>query len=352
MLRKFSCAFVMLALALGLTQAAELQEKEEPKVEVKKTEVKKDDVKKDDVKKDDKKEAPKDEGMVMQFHDGTSVRLIPLESNLEIITKYGKLTVPTADVRRIEFGLHTPEDLAKQVDEAMKDLESADFQTRENAGKRLIGLGRYSYPTLIKASKGSNLETTRRIQDLLKQMRKQYGEARLKLRTEDTVITKDFTIVGNLASSKMKIKTEHFGEAIVKLTDLRSLRTNTGGGDVEVTLDATKYGSNANTFMETDFTVEGEVPLKITASGSVDVYAQAAGQYISGPEGNNQLGQRGRFIPGQLIGKIGENGQPFLIGPSYSATPTGEGKLYLHIWPFQGGGGATGSYTVKISTGN
>lgn len=350
MLRKKICfSFLVLALSLGLSQAAE---------DVIQTEVKKvEDVKKsDDVKKDtpkkDKAEPVKDEGMVMQFHDGTTIRLMPLEATLEVVTKYGKLTVPTADVRRIEFGLHMPAEVAKQVEEAMKDLESTDFQTRETAGKRLIALGRFSYPVLVQNSKGSNLETTRRVQDLLKQMRKQYPAYQLKIRTEDVIITRDFTIVGNLASSKMKVKTEHFGEAVVKMTDLRSLRTSMGGGETEVTVDAAKYGSNANQWLETDFTVEADVPLKITASGTVDVYAQAAGQYLSGPEGNNQLGQRGRYMPGQLLGKIGESGQVFVIGPNYSGTPTQEGKLYLHIWPFQGGGGATGSFTAKISAGN
>lgn len=345
MLRKnIGFAFLILALSLGLSQAADNEVKKDvPTKELPKV---------DPPKKDKADAAKTDDGMVMQFHDGTTIRLVPLEANLEVVTRYGKLTVPTADVRRIEFGLHMPDDTAKQVDEAMKDLESTDFQTRENAGKRLIALGRFSYPALVKSSKGSNLETTRRVQDLLKQMRKLYPAYQLKIRTEDVIITRDFTIVGNLSSSKMKVKTEHFGEALVKMTDLRSLRTSMGGGETEVTVDATKYGSNANQWLETDFAVEGEVPLKITASGSVDVYAQAAGQYLSGPEGNNQLGQRGRYIPGQLLGKIGENGQVFIIGPNYSGTPTQEGKLYLHIWPFQGGGGATGSYTVKISAGN
>jgi hypothetical protein len=346
MLRTFRWTALVLALSVGIGHAAD------------------DEIKKVEPKEEPKKEAPKEpspapkvdkkttEDLVMQFHDGTSIRLVPLDKNLEIVTKYGKLTVPTVDVRRIEFGLHVPEDMAKQVDDLMKDLESTDFQTREVAGKKLVTLGRYSYPKLVAASKGSNLETTRRIQELLKDMRKKFPAYQLKIRTEDQIFTKDFTIVGNLSSPSLKVKTEHFGEAIVKLSDLRSARTTTGTGELEVTVDASKYGSNANQWMETEFTVEADIRLKITASGTVDVYAQAAGQYLSGPEGNNQLGQRGRYIPGQLLGRIGETGQVFVIGPNYDGTPQQEGKLYLHIWPFQGGGGATGSFTVKISSGN
>lgn len=346
MLRTVRWTALVLALSVGFGYAAYETEKEVPKKQAV-------DVPKEATPKVDKKtEDKKTEDLIMQFHDGTSIRLVPLDKQLEIVTKYGKLTVPSADVRRIEFGLHMPEDMAKQVDDLMKDLESTDFQTREAAGKKLVGLGRYAYPTLVKASKGSNLETTRRIQELLKDMRKKYPAYQLKIRTDDQIYTKDFTIVGNLSSPTLKVKTEHFGEAIVKLSDLRSARTTTGTGELEVTVDASKYGSNANQWLETEFTIEADIRLKITASGTVDVYAQAAGQYLSGPEGNNQLGQRGRYIPGQLLGRIGESGQVFVIGPNYDGTPQQEGKLYLHIWPFQGGGGATGSFTVKINSGN
>jgi hypothetical protein len=348
MLRTFRWIALVLAFSVGLSYAADEPKKEPadpPKKETKETP-------KEAPKVDAPKIERKTEDLIMQFHDGTSIRLVPLDKQLEIVTKYGKLTVPSTDIRRIEFGLHMPEDIAKQVDDIMKDLESTDFQTREAAGKKLVSLGRYAYPTMVKASKGSNLETTRRIQELLKDLRKKYPAYQLKIRTEDMIYTKDFTIVGNLVSPTIKVKTEHFGEATVKLSDLRSARTTSGSGEVEVAIDASKYGSNINQWMETEFTVESDVRLKITASGTVDTYAQAAGQYLSGPEGNNQLGQRGRYIPGQLLGRIGETGQVFVIGPNYDGTPQQEGKLYLHIWPFQGGGGATGSYTVKISSGN
>jgi hypothetical protein len=234
------------------------------------------------------------------------------------------------------------------VDNLMKDLESTDFQTREIAGKRLVALGRYAYPTLVKASKGSNLETTRRVQDLIKEMRKQYPAYQLKIRTEDTLYTGDFTIVGSLVSPAVKVKSPQFGEATVKLSDLRSAGTSTGSDEVEVVLDASKYGIN-NQWLETEFTVEADVRLKVSASGMVDVYPQAGGQYMCGPDGSDQLGQRGAHIPGQLLGRIGESGQVFLIGSNYEGTPQQEGKLYLHVWPFRG---ASGSYTVKIRSGD
>lgn len=329
MLRTTRWAFLGLFLLTGLGRAADGDKKDTPKTDL-----------------------AKSNEMLVQFHDGTLVRILTLQENLEIATKYGKLMVPTTDVRRIDFGLHMSEETAKKVEEGIRDLESNDFPTREDAGKRLVTLGRYAYPALIRASKGMNLETTRRVQELLKAIREKYPAYQLKIRTEDMVHTSDFVIAGRIAVPTIKVRTEHFGDASLKLTDLRAMRSAAGSGEVQVTLDATKYGSAQNQWMETEFTVSGENKLSINADGEVDVYAQSPGQYLSGPEGNNQVGKRGTYIPGQLLGRIGENGPVFVVGRRFENTVTQEGKLYLHIWPFQGGGGATGSYTVKITSGN
>jgi hypothetical protein len=323
---------LVMAISVGLVSAAD-----EP-----------DTIRKGDAKDVTPKAERKTDDLVMHFHNGTVIRLVPLDKELEIVTKYGKLLVPTSDIKRIEFGLHMPDDVARQVDDTMKDLESTDFQTREAAGKKLVSLGRYAYPTLVKASKGSNLETTRRVQELLKEMRKKYPANQLKMRTEDTIVTGDFAIVGTLSAPALKVKSGYFGEATVKLSDLRSAGTSTGSDEVEVVVDASKYGIN-NQWLETEFIVEADVRLKVTASGMVDVYPQAGGQYVCGPDGSDQLGQRGAHIPGQLLGRVGESGQVFLLGSNYEGTPQQEGKLYLHIWPFRG---ASGSFTVKIRSGD
>jgi flagellin-specific chaperone FliS len=275
--------------------------------------------------------------MIVQFHDGTTVRILTLQDKLEVTTKYGKLAVPTADVRRIEFGLHTPADIAKKVEEAMTELESSDFSQREEAGKRLVTLGRYAYPALVKASKGSNLETTRRVQGLLKSVRDKYPAYQLKMTDNDLIHTREFTIAGKIESPVIKARTEHFGDAQLKLSELRAMRTAAANDTSEISVDAAKYGSNPNTWMETEYNVTPDGKLLITAEGSVDVYAQNPGQYISGPAGNAQIGQRGMYVPGVLLGRIGENGPIFVVGARSETTPNREGKLFLHIWPFQGG---------------
>jgi hypothetical protein len=325
-----------LVFCLGLGQAAEPDKKEAPR--------------KDPPKGGTTSKANE---MLVNFHDGTLVRILTLQETLEVETKYGKMTIPTGDIRKIEFGLHMSEDITKKVADAMRDLESDDFQSREDGGKRLVTLGRFAYPALVKASKGTNLELTRRIQDLLKEIKGKFPEGQLKMKTEDIVQTTEFTLAGRITTPSFKFRTEHFGDVQIGLAQLRTMRVLGGETEITVTVDASKYALNDNQWMPTDYNATRDGPLSITADGQVDLEVDSAGQIVSGPDGNKQLGlgRRAPQPPGLLLGKIGENGPVFPIGSRYKGTAAAEGKLYLRISPWPNTGGASGTYSVKISGG-
>jgi hypothetical protein len=56
--------------------------------------------------------------------------------------------------------------------------------------------------------------------------------------------------------------------------------------------------------------------------------------------------------PGQLVARVGESGNVFVVGERYTGRPQREGRLYLHIGPSPWNNASTGSYRVKITTGN
>lgn len=51
---------------------------------------------------------------------------------------------------------------------------------------------------------------------------------------------------------------------------------------------------------------------------------------------------------GVLVAKIGEDGEPFIIGDRYEIKAESEGKLYLHIVSSPWNCASMGSYEVKI----
>jgi hypothetical protein len=329
MLRYFAWAFLVLVLPLSLSRADTEDKKPAPAPTVKEGEV------------------------VALYHDGTRLRTILLQETVEIVTRYGKLTVPTKDIRRVEFGFRLSEETRQKIETAVKDLGSNNFQAREAAMKDLTALGRLAYPALVKAAKDNDLETTRRVEDILKAIREKVPAELLRSRSDDLVHTVDFTIAGRLDAASLKAKTDHFGEVQLKIADLRSMESTGGTGEVKLSIDAAIYAAGNNQWLDTRYNVTADAKLVIAATGEVDLYGnQQPGQYISGPDGNRNVGRFGTHMPGTLLGRIGEDGAIFIVGKRYEGAAPQEGKLYLRIVPIQGSGGATGNYQVKVSSGN
>ena len=60
----------------------------------------------------------------VRFGDGSLVRMTVLQEVVEVQTKYGKLAIPVADIRRIDFGRPVPEAVDAQIAQSIKLLAS------------------------------------------------------------------------------------------------------------------------------------------------------------------------------------------------------------------------------------
>lgn len=301
----------------------------------------------------------------IHFLNGSTVRMVIQSEKLEIATTYGKLSVPVKDVRAIEFGLHFPEGMEAKIEAATKGLGSGDYRTREKAGAELIELGPYSYPALIEATRAPEPEISQRAKELAKKMQAAHPKKDLKTSVDDKIVTKAFTIVGRIQTPVVKAKTEYFGDIELGLAKMRTLKSVGGGSmDMEFSIDASKY-ANAGSWMDTGYYVDGRSGVSITAKGFIDVWPQQGGQYLSGPNGFQAM-QRGGGMPfggiggkvravnqqqhcGMLLGKIGDDGEIFIVGERFEGTPETEGKLLLHIGPSQWNQGSAGNYEVKVA---
>jgi len=321
MIRRTLCASALLLLAAGLIQAQ------------------------GDPRKDP--EGPAD--LELRFHDGSTLKKVAIADKLTVQTKFGKLTIDTKEIRKIEFGLQMSDDISKKIDDALVRLQGDNFQAREAAAKELLALGRYSYPALLKLSKGSDPETTRRVEGLVKTLRDKLPENQRKMKPEDLIHTGDSVIAGKIVGP-FKVRTKQFGEASLDLTELQSIRSLSGINETAVAVDAGKYGINRNVWLDTGITIEPDSRLLITASGQVDMLPQQAGQFLTGPDGSMQIGKpNNQHWAGALLGRIGEKGPVFIVGQKHDSTVAQEGKLYLQIVPWQGQ--ASGSFDVKVTVG-
>jgi hypothetical protein len=304
----------------------------------------------------------------IHFLNGSKVRMLVQSEKLEISTSYGKLAVPVKDIRAIEFGLHYQEDMEAKIDSAIKGLGNSDYREREKANSALIELGPFSYPAVLQASRAKEQpEVAKRAKEIVAKLQAKHPKKDLKTTTDDRVVTTNFTIVGRILTPTVKAKTEYFGEQELNLSKMRTLRAFGGVSlDMDIALDSSKY-ANVGQWMDTNFQVDGQTAITIAASGLIDVWPQQGGGFMSGPAGFQQTRNGGGRIKGggkignninaqvhcgMLLGKIGEDGEPFMIGDRYEGTPETEGKLFLHIGPSQWNAQCQGNYDVKISVRN
>jgi hypothetical protein len=305
---------------------------------------------------------PKNEAEV-QFANGSTVRMAILQDKIEVLTRYGKLSIPLAEIQRIEFGVHLSADVAKQVDDAMVKLASVQFADREEGARELAGLGPSAYCALLRALKSTDQEVVRRSERILADIRSRFTEKELRSREDDIIVTPNFTIVGKIVSPALKGKSEYFGNVQLQLPQMRHLRHVHAPGEVQLAVDAGQYGSQHGQWMDTGLAVEGATTLLIVATGTIDIYPQTPGQYLSTPKGygNVVLNAGAKVTPtqanlrnyaGALFGRVGGDGDAFYIGDRFEGTAGREGKLFLHIVPSPWNNASTGSYHVKITPRN
>lgn len=292
------------------------------------------------------------------FMNGSTVRMHMLSEALEIDTLYGKLKVPMKDVRSIEFGSHVPEGYGEKIEAAVKKLNHTDFREREKAVAALVELGPYSYAAAVEATRVPEAEASMRAKSAVQKLQSKFAKKDLKISLEDKIVTPSFTIAGRITTPVIKVKTEYFGDADLGLATMRTLRSlGASTADVDVTINAAKFAV-AGQWLPTSFQVDGRSTIVITAKGQVDLLPEQPGEMMAGPNGMGKgvgaagFGKKGaaaKNAGGLLVGKIGENGDTFVIGVRYEGIPPQTGVLYLHINPSPYSANVSGSYEVKAA---
>jgi hypothetical protein len=291
----------------------------------------------------------------LRTQDETVMKVSLLDQSLVLNTKFGKLTIPASEVRRIEFGFRFPEGAEEKITKAIENLGAEAFRTREDAEQVLADFGHLALPALRRAGKSDDAEVQRRARAVAKVIEGKLGEGKSAVRDYDVVETTEFTVKGRLDVGVLKLRTKYFGETTVKLTDIRGFRSvgNTSGG--ELALDAAKYAKmGQGVWMETGIEVTDGTQLEITATGRIDQWPQQPGQYMVGPDGQNNGGFPGQpriGSPGAIMGRVGASGTPFVVGSNYKGKTSESGQLFLRVVPSPWNCDSAGTYKVTVKSG-
>jgi hypothetical protein len=184
-------------------------------------------------KDEPRKEEPKAPGkpalppgsVEVRFTDNSTLKLVVRDDRLPLETPYGKLSIPIADIRQIEFATRISEEAARRTEAAISDLANPQFKVREAATNDLLALGIKAYPALLKATRNADAEVVRRAEELLAKVRDSLPEDQLQVRDNDVVVTEHSKISGRIDMKVFKVTTSQFGDVQLKLADARSLRS-------------------------------------------------------------------------------------------------------------------------------
>ena len=287
----------------------------------------------------------------VRLMDNSNVRMLILEEKLEVCTRFGKLTVPMREVLKIDFGVHISPATEKKVVQAIEALGHDNYKTREVALKDLVDMGPQAYPQVYQAAKSDQPEVAKRASMALDKMRTRHTDEKLRLREDDIITTTSFPIIGRITTNSLKAKNETFGEVELKLGQVRAIHCTHAPHETSIEVDASRYGSATNQWLDTAFEVRSGMRLIIATSGQINLWPPGGG-YLCSARGFNTNGPSPpgtQFTAGALLGRIGETGPVFLVGESHDSVPNRDGKLYLHIVPSPWGNASTGVYQVKIT---
>jgi len=283
----------------------------------------------------------------VRLADGSSVRMSLTQPSIDIATKYGKLSVPAAEIRRVEFGFRYPEGAEAKITELVSQLGDGNYKRREAAAAELLAFRELAYPALKRATKSTDAETSKRASELVQKLEDKLPPEKLRFKDYDTVAANDFTARGRIEAKTLQGHTPYFGEVKLQVAEVRSMRSTAFGGETTVQLEAAKFCDQGSTnWLETDLELTGDTPVEIVASGQISLYR--GGGYECGPRGHQSY-PIGPHFAGAVLGRVGTNGDVFVVGEKYYGTPKDQGKLYLRIAASPWSGQSSGSFKVTVT---
>jgi hypothetical protein len=283
----------------------------------------------------------------VKLRDGSLLRgeIANLDSLLPMNTPYGALNIPFARIARIQTTNRLSGRETEDLSASLKDLDSNDFNVRNQAQARLQQFGARALATLSAAREKASPEARSRLEEIIKKITPKNSA----YEADDSVLTDEFEAHGFIQAGSLTLKM-WMGEIKINLDDLERLIFLAKGRIIHLTLFA---DSALNDWQDTLIDLPTDEPLRITCTGGFQLFGNTFT-----PEGssNYDYQQSGNtFLPGATIGRLGLNGKPFLVGAAKDLKSRSRGRLYLKIfWNDQrhrGNDPASGTYAVRIATG-
>lgn len=162
---------------------------------------------------------------VAHLADDSRLKVTLADEPVVIETAHGKLSIPAADILRIDFALRLSKQQQEQLDHWIADLGSLDPLARRQATAKLLGQRGRAVPALELAAKEGSPEIAKEADAILDRLWSDLPLDELDRGNQDVIITLDARVTGRIVAPQLKVQTEQFGTLDLKLADARTLRS-------------------------------------------------------------------------------------------------------------------------------
>ncbi len=309
--------------------------------------------------------------------DGNMITGTSQMGDVELITAYGKLTIPVANVSTIKVGIGRDKAIYDKATSYLKILNNSNTDdARKGSYNDVLKLGIKAITAVndfLSDSKNFNENSTYTgeftIENLLSELR---SAANIDDNTEvDDIVTIDnlYTMGGSFSFQKLEVKTEYGNLSVpkekIKTVDISVINPAGAGGELSFKLLASKNisANQSGGWLKTGISVKNGQRFTITASGEITMASLSNQKYK--PDGS-YTASNGTSYPavaesyegsspsypayGNVVYKIGENSTEILkAGAKFSGSAKSSGMIYISIYETVYNAANTGSYTVKIN---
>jgi hypothetical protein len=302
--------------------------------------------------------------MMLRLQDGSTIAGELSVNDIKIATQFGDLTVPVEKIVSFTPGLESNAKAAEELKAKLQDLESDDYQTREQAHKALAAMGPKIAKHIAPYAASENAEVKRHVTEILKEFEataeeREESDEEESVSTphvwinEDTLVTTAFTVTGKISPATFEVASK-YGPLTIALGDIvQASRPVDSRESVRRSLSVPGQNLVARSFKSSGIRVQAGDRVTITASGTITM-TPWGNNASSGPDG---MPNYGWYVPNQIPGgalvyKIGEKGQITKAGSktSFTAKTSGTLQLAVGMMPEYSNEGYNfpGEYKVKV----
>ena len=297
--------------------------------------------------------------VVLHLMDGSVISGELGVDQIHVDTDYGRLTVPVEALMSFRPGLESHPELGERIEKLIEQLGAVQERDREQAKRELLAVGPLAMDALRKRLDDKDAERKLRVRQTLDELMELQDDAAddpsLKvarpLPPRDEVVTQRFTILGKIVEDEFELASK-YGPLRVALADVREAkRPNVGGRDEILKKVDVRGGTFApSTWEDTGIRLERGDRVTLKAEGRLTLSPWGSNTF-TGPEGSTNHGKVPDGSPmGALVGKVGKDGEQFVVGSDKTFTVQKPGTLLLSIamHPSYVNNQFPGGYEIKV----